>query len=94
MRFDMDLDPGRTTVPSIFLMGSRNSVSSEPACVCLRGGGGEETAMSEKAQAAFSRRRREIKNFIFDWKVEKPTNRGSNVLVAYLSTQGHRWKKL
>jgi hypothetical protein len=31
MRFDMDLEPGRTTVPSIFLMGFRKRVSEEPA---------------------------------------------------------------
>jgi|AntAceMinimDraft_5_1070358.scaffolds.fasta_scaffold10077_2 hypothetical protein len=31
MRFDMDLEPGRTTVPSIFLIGSSLSCSSEPA---------------------------------------------------------------
>mmetsp|Transcript_7770 Transcript_7770/g.33020 ORF Transcript_7770/g.33020 Transcript_7770/m.33020 type:complete len:201 (+) Transcript_7770:1248-1850(+) len=30
MRLDMDLEPGRVTVPSIFLMGSRDSFSSEP----------------------------------------------------------------
>mmetsp|Transcript_13038 Transcript_13038/g.43207 ORF Transcript_13038/g.43207 Transcript_13038/m.43207 type:complete len:277 (+) Transcript_13038:1229-2059(+) len=30
MRLDMDLEPGRVTTPSIFLMGSRVSLSSDP----------------------------------------------------------------